>query len=509
MLFNSYIFVFVFLPVSLLGFYLAANRISKKAAKIWLAAMSLWFYGSFGVEYLTLLLCSVFFNYIICRRLQKALENVPMAGGENAGGAKKSRHMVSRRGILAGGVACNLFLLVYFKYMNFFIENINQVSGGNLPFLKLLLPVGISFYTFQQISFLVDNYRKEIENCGFLDYLLYITFFPKLVEGPIVTHAELLPQFEKIGERSVDSERFIRGIVLFVFGMLKKVVLADTFGRAVDYGYTNLEIMHGLDAVLLVIFYSLQLYFDFSGYCDMGRGIGKMFGIELPVNFNSPYKSRNIIDFWKRWHITLNRFFTKYVYIPLGGNREGRRKMYGNLLLIFFLSGLWHGAGWNFILWGMLHGVLYVFTRMWQQRKHYKSAGRLLGSICVLLTFMYVSIAWVYFRAGSVAQGNELLGLILQNDFVRVNRNLAGYFNLDEFWYILKVFRLDKWEYGHYILMCIMTVFSLLLVFLGKNAAQTVDKMKLRTWNAVLIAGLFFWCVLTFSNVSTFIYFNF
>lgn len=485
MLFNSYLFVFIFLPVSLAGYYLAANKISGEAAKIWLIAMSLWFYGSFRVQYLILLSCSILFNYAVCLKAK----------------GKKS--------LLALGIGGNLSLLIYYKYMDFFIENLNLVNGIHLPLLKVLLPIGISFFTFQQISYLVDNYRGDINKCGFVDYVLYIAYFPKLVEGPIVTHAEMFPQFEEIGKKNFDAERFMRGICLFVFGMLKKVILADTFGGAVDYGYSNLAVMHGSDAALLVLFYALQLYFDFSGYCDMARGISRMFGIELPVNFNSPYKAGNIIEFWKRWHITLNRFFMKYVYIPLGGNREGKGKTYRNLLIVFLLSGLWHGAGWNFILWGMMHGVLYVGTRMWQQRKGYSPDRRAVGNLCVLFTFLYVSIAWVYFRADSVAQGNELLGLIFQNDFVRVNRNLAGYFNLDEFWYILKVLRLDKWEFGHYILMAAITVFSLLLVLFGKNAAQAAEKMKPKAWTAVLMAGLFLWCVLTFSNINTFLYFNF
>lgn len=491
MLFNSYLFVFIFLPVSLLGFYLAADKICEKAAKIWLIAVSMWFYGNFAIEYLGVLLISAGFNFIICRGMMKARKTAVV------------------RGILAGGICGNLFLLIYFKYMNFFIENINLASGNDLPLLSVILPVGISFYTFSQISFLVDNYRGEIKDCGPVNYLLYITYFPKLLQGPIAAHSEMLPQFERIGRTGFNGEQFVRGIGLFVFGMLKKVVLADTFGGAVDYGYSNLNIMHGWDAVLLVLFYSLQLYFDFSGYCDMGRGVSRMFGIELPENFNSPYKGKNIIDFWKRWHITLNRFFVKYVYIPLGGSRAGAWRMYRNLLFVFLLSGLWHGAGWNFILWGMMHGILYVFTRMMQQRKASKGAGRLGTVISTLFTFIYVSIAWVYFRAGSCAQGNELLGLIFQNDFVKINRDLAGYFNLDEFWYILKLFRLDKWEYGHYILMFVITSFSLLLVFFGKNAAQTAAKMKLKAWNAIVIAGLFFWCILTFSKVSTFLYFNF
>ena len=506
MLFNSYIFVFLFLPLSLAGYYAAGRKLGKKAAQVWLAAMSLWFYGSFSFGCLAVLAGSVLFNYMICLKMNgtgsSAIDSA-WSGNWNGAGRKAGKVL------LVTGIAGNLILLAFFKYMNFFIGNLNAVSGKDLPFLKLLLPVGISFFTFQQISWLVDNYRGEIRDCGFLEYLLYITYFPKLAEGPIVRHEELLPQFAQAGEKRFDGEGFARGICLFIFGMFKKVILADTFGGAVDYGYGNLEFMHGWDALLLVVFYSLQLYFDFSGYCDMGRGISRMFGIELPVNFNSPYKGKNIIDFWKRWHITLNRFFTKYVYIPLGGNREGRGKMYRNLLLVFLLSGLWHGAGWNFILWGMMHGVLYVFTRMWQQRKGYRPAGKASGMIGMLLTFLYVSVAWVYFRADGIAQGNQLLGLIFSHDFVRVNKNLAGYFNLDEFWYLIKLLRLDRWEFGHYILMAAMTLVSLILVFFGKNAVQAAEKIKLNVWNAVWMAGLFLWCVLTISNVSTFLYFNF
>ena len=234
-----------------------------------------------------------------------------------------------------------------------------------------------------------------------------------------------------------------------------------------------------------------------------------MFGIELPLNFNSPYKARNIVDFWKRWHITLNQFFTKYLYIPLGGNRKGKARTYCNLLLVFLVSGIWHGAGWNFILWGLLHGGLYVLTRMWQGRRENQALRGMAKAFGVFLTFCFVACAWVYFRAESVAQGNQLFRLIFANDFVRVNRNLAGYFNLDEFWYILKVLRLDRWEFGHYILMTVFTAFSLLLVFFGKNAAEIGEKIKPRVWTAVLFALLMLWCVLTFSNVSTFLYVNF
>ncbi len=506
MLFNSYEFVFAFLPVCLLVYYLLAKRSGNRGTKLWLIAISLWFYGSFRAGYLLILIASILFNYGAVLGMSRVKESISFC----------------RKGILAAGILGNLGLLSYFKYVNFFIENINAF-GGDLPLLQAALPIGISFFTFSQISFLVDNYRGEIKSCGFMDYVLYISYFPKLVEGPIVSHAQMLSEFEKIGKIGFNAERFMRGLCLFIFGMLKKVILADTFGGAVDYGYSNLGSMHGTDAALLVIFYALQLYFDFSGYIDMAIGISRMFHIDLPINFNSPYKAQNIVDFWKRWHITLNRFFTKYVYIPLGGNRQGSWRMYRNLLIVFLLSGLWHGSGmginnsWKFILWGMLHGVLYVFTRMWQRRiskpKEGSAAQNLKASVLrgikVLFTFGYVSIAWVYFRAESVAQGNELLRLVIKGGLVRVNKDLAEYFNLDEFWYILKVLNLDGWVYGHYIMMFAITAFSLLLVFFGPNAMEISGKIKPKAWSAVIMAGLFLWCILAFSNVSSFLYFNF
>ncbi len=610
MLFHSYQFVFLFLPVSLAGYWFLAGKGKGEAAKLWLAAASLWFYGSFQIISLLILLGSVAFNYGVYFGIGKLREadgeSVGAEGGTRAGGkgldgrreagAKTCQGCAGARRLLAVGVAGNLALLGYFKYMNFFLDNLYWLFGREFTLWKIFLPVGISFFTFQQISFLVDGYRGEVRNCSFLDYLLYIVYFPKLVEGPLVNHGELLPQFAAVGRKKLDGERFIQGIALFVMGLLKKVILADTFGGAVDYGYANLEWMHGWDAALLVVFYALQLYFDFSGYCDMARGIGWMFGIELPLNFNSPYKARNILDFWKRWHMTLTRFFTQYVYIPLGGNREGVWKMYRNLLVVFLLSGIWHGAGWNFMLWGMMHGILYALTRCWQEGRKKRAAAlahgsrwengdgregertgadgawafgrRLAGSVAkegkeaaqgaekceaagrkkeenklikrkeeenktvkrktkkggtagqkaaaclgrmaaVAATFAYVSVAWVYFRAESVAKGTQLLGKLFRNDFVRVNRNLAGYFNLDEFWYALKILRLDRWEFGHYILMAALTAGSLLLVFFGKNAAQVAERMKPRLWNAALLAGLLLWCVLTFSEVSGFLYVNF
>ncbi len=512
MLFNSYIFVFIFFPICLLGYYGLLYFRQEKAAKIFLIAMSLWFYGYFNVSYLLIMVGSIAVNYLFHRGLSRCPKKQLM--------------------ILA--VACNLGVLFYFKYFDFFLDTMNHVFGTSFLLRGILLPLGISFFTFQQISFVVDTWRGEVRDCSLIDYALFVSFFPQLIAGPIVNHGEMLPQFDEIGHKPVVWERMAEGLGLFILGLAKKVLIADTFGAGVDYGYANLSLLGRFDAILVICFYTLQLYFDFSGYCDMARGIGKMLGIEIPVNFNSPYKATNIIDFWKRWHITLNRFFTKYVYIPLGGNRKGEARMYLNLLLVFLLSGLWHGAGWNFIIWGALHGVLYVATRFWQKRFAHSllnvegqignGDNRSLGNTAVRHTnvrrifvtivsrialFIYVSVAWVYFRAESIGQANQMLLTALRGPVQKVSVQLAECLRPDEFWYILKVLHLDRMAYSGYIPMAIVLTVGLYLAMIGPNAAQRMEKMKYRAVSVLIFAVLMVWCVLTFSQVSTFLYFNF
>lgn len=491
MLFNSYIFVFVFFPICLLGWYglLLAGRPS--AAKAFLLAMSLWFYGYFNLVYLLIMVGSIAVNYLFHAGLSKRPD----------------------KRLMAFAVACNLGVLFYFKYFDFFLSTMNGAFGTSFVLRGILLPLGISFFTFQQISFIVDTYRGEIRGCRFLEYALFVAFFPQLIAGPIVNHSEMLPQFERPGQEKVDWERIAEGFALFVLGLFKKVLLADTFGKGVDYGYGNLTALGQADAVLVIVFYTLQLYFDFSGYCDMARGLGKMLGIEIPVNFDSPYKAVNIVDFWKRWHITLNRFFTKYVYIPLGGNRRGQGRMYINLLIVFFLSGLWHGAGWNFIVWGMLHGILYVATRFWQRniQKDDKCVrkSKFMTILSQILLFLYVSVAWVYFRAADIAQANSLLRAVCLGKWQKISQDLAECFRLDEFWYVIKVLHLDNYSFSRYILMALILAVGLYLAMAGKNAAQMASRLRYRAVSAVVIAVLAVWCVLSLSGVSTFLYFNF
>lgn len=504
MLFNSYIFIFLFFPICLLGYYGLLRLRKKEAAQFFLLAMSFWFYGYFQVNYLLIMLFSIAVNYCFHKFLSKK------ASGK----------------LLAFAIAVNLGVLFYFKYYDFFVSNINAVFGSSFLLRHVLLPLGISFFTFQQIGFLVDTYRGEVKDCGLLPYALFVAFFPQLIAGPIVTQAEMLPQFTKMAEQKFDWEKFARGYALFVLGLFKKVILADTLGVGVDYGYANLALLGRADALVVIFAYSLQLYFDFSGYCDMARGIGRMLGLEIPVNFNSPYRAVNIVDFWKRWHITLNRFFTSYVYIPLGGNRRGRGRMYLNFLIVFFLSGVWHGAGWNFIVWGMMHGVLYVLTRwylekkalfqnkqsqkgMELQRKRVFIWRRIMTLVSRIALFLYVSIAWVYFRAADVAQANRLLFLACKGKAQKISFDLAECFRLDELWYVLKVFRLDNLSYSRYLPMVFMLAAGLCLAMFGLSAARIAGRMKGKAFQAVLLGAVFVWCVLTFSQVSVFLYFNF
>lgn len=531
MLFNSYIFVFLFFPVCLLGYYGLLHRGKPEAARVFLTAMSWWFYGYFNLSYLLIMVCSIAGNFLFHRLL--------------SGNRLWMRRGVWKKAVMILAVALNLGVLFYFKYFDFFLDTVNGVFGTDFILRGILLPLGISFFTFQQISFIVDTYRGEVADCSLSEYALFVSFFPQLIAGPIVKHGEMLPQFRAFGEKKPDWERIAGGFALFVMGLAKKVLLADTLGAGVDYGYENLAHLGRADACLVILFYALQLYFDFSGYCDMAVGIGRMLGIEIPVNFNSPYKAVNIVDFWKRWHITLNRFFTKYVYIPLGGNRRGQGRMYLNLLVVFFLSGLWHGAGFHFLVWGMLHGALYVVTRFWQKHVRRKSdkdvmrgregkrdltkqhesvsvrtrngqdglggrgGRRIVTIVSQIATFLYVCVAWVYFRAESIGQANALLLMAWKGEMKKISLDLAECLQPDEFWYVIKVLHLDNFSFSRYILMFLILALGLYFAMIGKNAQERTARLKYGTVSAAVTVVLAVWCILSFSGVSTFLYFNF
>jgi alginate O-acetyltransferase complex protein AlgI len=392
MLFNSFHFIFLFLPITLFIFFKIGGWGYRKIALAWLVGASLFFYGWWNPAYLGLLIGSILFNYFV----GGILANHP------------ANKKVRKKAILIFGVVVNLGLIGYYKYANFFIENANHLAGSNFFLEKIVLPLAISFFTFQQITYLVDTYYGETNEHNFLHYCIFVTFFPQLIAGPIVHHREMLPQFAKDSLYRFSHEHFSVGITIFSMGLFKKVILADgiaPWGNILFEGAADGTTITFFEAWGGALAYTFQLYFDFSGYSDMAIGLARMFGILLPLNFNSPYKATNITDFWRRWHMTLSRFFRDYLYIPLGGNRKGQGRTLFNLMAAMLLGGLWHGAGWTFIIWGGLHGIYLIINHIWREFK--KFLGFEINTwwsraVARMLTFVAVVIAWVFFRADSL-----------------------------------------------------------------------------------------------------------
>lgn len=383
MLFNSHVFMFLFLPITISIFYLIAKFKSKVMAVSWLASMSLVFYAWWNPKFLILLFASIGFNYTVGYALVYI---------------KKQHYNIIRPiHILVLGIVVNLSTLAYYKYFNFFIANINSLLNLSTPVENIILPIGISFFTFTQIAFLVDVYRGFVKEYKFISYVLFVTFFPHLIAGPILHHKEMMPQFEDEQNLNVDWENIALGTAIFVFGLFKKVIIADnlaTFATPVFNAVSQGAIPNLFEAWSGALAYSLQLYFDFSGYSDMAVGLALLFNIRLPVNFFSPYKATSIIEFWRRWHMTLSRYLKDYLYIPLGGNRYGEYKRLRNLMITMLLGGVWHGAGWTFIIWGSLHGLYLVINHSWRKLNF-----SIPNSVAWGLTFISVVIAWVFFRA--------------------------------------------------------------------------------------------------------------
>lgn len=402
MLFNSYEFILVFLPVSLAGFFTIGKFIGREAAILWLFLASLFFYAWWNPAYLVLLMGSIAFNFVLGRYLFRL------------GNTGRQKAASSALGL---GIFVNLALLGYYKYTDFFIRNVNAIFGTDIFLVKIVLPLAISFFTFNQIAYLVDA-RKGIAGEGrFSHYALFVTFFPHLIAGPIVHHAELMPQFRRRDALVSSKDDFAVGIAIFAIGLIKKAVLAD--GIAVYATPVFTAAAHGGHLTLFTAWggalaYTMQLYFDFSGYSDMAIGAARLFGIHLPLNFNSPYKSTSITEFWRRWHITLSRFLRDYLYIPLGGNRKGKLRRYLNLFITMLLGGLWHGAGWTFMLWGGLHGVYliinhgwrFIYTQLGYESRRFEP---LTKALSWLITFVAVVIGWVFFRAESLPASIAML----------------------------------------------------------------------------------------------------
>ncbi|GGH36689.1 MBOAT family O-acyltransferase [Paenibacillus segetis] len=467
MLFNTYVFIFAFWPISV-GIYFLLNRLRYvTAAKLSLVVASLFFYSWWNISYLPLIIGSIGFNYIVGRLLQAAVH-----------GVQKKGILRSPKSILIIGLVGNILLLGYYKYSDFFLSNLSDITGHTFPLLHLVLPLGISFFTFTQIAYLVDAYRGKTREYNLMSYILFVTFYPHLIAGPILHHSEMMPQFDRLRNKHWNWNNAAKGVCIFVIGLFKKVVIADTFAQYANDGFLSAH--QFIDTWVATLSYTLQLYFDFSGYTDMAIGAALLFNIVLPQNFNSPYKALNIQDFWRRWHMTLSRFLRDYIYIPLGGNRRGEFIAMRNIIITFLIGGLWHGAGWTFILWGFLHGAGQAVHRMWMK------VGKPMPKwLAWLITFLFINIAWVFFRADNVPQAFRLL------------KGMAG---------------LNGFDMGSIKALAPAGLFILIIlpiVLFASNSSERVTAFRPTKKKALFMAAIFVVSLLYFNRITEFLYFNF
>jgi alginate O-acetyltransferase complex protein AlgI len=380
-LFNSYEFLLAFLPLVVAGYFAINRRWKPAVGNAWLVAASIFFYAWWRAEYVALLAVSTAVNYAIGRGI-----------------VRRASRGLPTRALLVAGIAFDLLLLSYFKYANFFVENVAALLGTAAARIDVILPIGISFFTFTQIAFLVDAHKRRAEEPDPVNYALFVTYFPHLLAGPILHHREMMPQFADATNKRVDWDNVARGLLLLAIGLAKKVLIADPLALQANYAFASVIPLTFGDAWFGILCYTMQIYFDFSGYTDMALGMALMMNIRLPRNFDSPYRRRNLQEFWRHWHMTLTRFLRDYVYIPLGGNRRGEAWTAGAILITFVLGGLWHGANWTFVLWGLANGVGLAVLRIWS-----RAGIRLPALGAWALTFLFVNGAWVLFRAPDLA----------------------------------------------------------------------------------------------------------
>lgn len=486
MLFNSYIYLFAFLPVSIIGYFWLNRHLSSWYGRFWLVLCSLFFYSWWNVKYLPLILGSILVNYAVGERLVRHPEE----------------HFISRKQILTAGVVFNVLLLGFFKYTDFFITNINLALGADFALPGIILPLGISFFTFTQIAYLVDAYRAQASEYSKVNYFLFVSYFPHLLAGPILHHKEMMPQFQSDENKTVNYRNMATGLFLLVIGLFEKVIIADAFAVWAIHGFDSAASLNVIEAWVSSLSYTFQLYFDFSGYTDMAIGAALMFNIKLPINFNSPYKALDIQDFWRRWHMTLSRFLREYVYIPLGGNRGTEWFVYRNLMLTFLIGGFWHGAGWNFIFWGFLHGLALVAHRFWS-----KKGFSMPSWLAWFLTFNYVNIAWIFFRAHTWSDAMKVLtgmfgvnGLLLPAGF---QGSLA---------FLQKAgvqFGALNTQFVSIYQALLAIGGAVLVVLLVKNPIEFKESFQPGWKSALIISGMAVWAILSLNKVTEFLYFNF
>lgn len=479
MLFNSYIYIFALLPITFLC-YFALKRYNL--SNYVLIGSSLFFYGYWNIIYLPLIIGSVIVNFLIAKKVSN-----------------------QDKKWLGLGIGFNVLLLGIFKYSDFFIGNINYFSGSNIDLLHLALPLAISFFTFQQIAYLVDTYKGYVKENSFIKYMTFVTFFPQLIAGPIVHHKEMMPQFSSLKNKTVRYKYIALGVTIFSIGLFKKVVIADSFAVWANHGFDEAVTLSLIEGWTTSLSYTFQLYFDFSGYTDMAIGSALLFNIKLPINFHSPYKALNIQDFWRRWHITLSRFLRDYIYIPLGGNKSGLWKVYRNILIVFLIGGIWHGAGWTYVFWGLLHGIAMVVFLSWQ-----KLNIKLPKIIAWLITFNFINFSWIFFRAESWDSALKVINAMVSFD-IKLDVTTASFLN--------SMFSFEYFKFYHsegltYSLVTVIFIVAAFFIVFNKNSTTKIytSPFKPSFKTAFGSACLFIFSLLFMLNSgykSEFLYFQF
>ncbi len=482
MQFNSYIFILLYLPIIVIGYFIV-NKINIRAGKTYLIVGSAAFYLYGGISTTLILGFSIVFNLLISKIISIITKH--------------------RKIVLILAIIGNLGLLFYYKYSISFISNWNLIFKTDYHFENIILPIGISFFTFQQIAYLVNIYQNTLGDVYIADYLAYILFFPKLLMGPITEPKDFISQINNSDLKKVNWNNISCGVKIFSFGLFKKLVLADTFANAVVWGYNSIDVATSMDWFLIMLCYTFEIYFDFSGYSDMAVGIAAMLNIKLPMNFDSPYIALSIRDFWKRWHISLTDFMTKYIYIPLGGNKEGKIRTYINILIVFLISGIWHGANWTFILWGAIHGLLSIIDRIFE-----KTELRLIEVVRWVGTFGAVNVLWLLFRSDSIAQWKLILCKIFSFQNTTISDGLIRCFELPETVFLTDLLHLKFLsENIRGFWMAVFLGVSLLLCLIPKNNYKNISKNNALYMMIASVA--FVWAFLCLGSESVFVYYNF
>ncbi len=481
MLFNSYVFIFLFLPIVITVYFLLQKKTSNAISQSFLVLASYFFYAYWNPHFLPFILISIYANYFIGLRISKT-RSLPT---------------------LVFGIVLNLAPLLYFKYTAFLLEISNFLFGTQFKDVSLTLPLAISFFTFQQIAFLVDAYKALTKEYDVTSYSLFVSFFPQLIAGPIVHHKQVISQFRSLKSRYFSKHNFILGISYFSVGLFKKTVLADTLSRYVTNGFDNLITLDFFEAWFASLAYTFQLYFDFSGYSDMAVGLGLMINIAIPENFMSPYQARNLRDFWKRWHMTLGAWLRDYIYVPIGGNRLGALRTARNLFITFLIGGIWHGAGINFVIWGALHGIG-VSAHLPLSRLRISIP----KVVSIALTFFYVHICWVFFRSKSFERAVDLVSSLFGINGFNLPKNVDRILGIphlpDEKPWISLIVGNESNKY-----LLIYLVVSASICFFLPNTRAFLTNIKNRRYLPYFIAGLLAIGIVFISRESEFLYFQF